>query len=59
MDCTKVTYGLKVTITRSDMEDVELDIKMPIVSREKVEAENPALAAMFKSFDKAVEDLIS
>jgi hypothetical protein len=54
---TNRKYGISVTVTRDDLEDVELEIKIPQVDRVKVEAENPALRHVFSLFDKAVEKI--
>ena len=54
---TNRKYGISVTVTRDDLENVELEIKLPQVDRVKVEAENPALRHVFSLFDRAVENL--
>lgn len=49
-----VKYGLKIIVSRDDLPGVELTIDMPEVGREKLDANNPALRAVFEQFDKAV-----
>lgn len=50
-------YGLKITVTNSDQPGARFTIDMPEVGREKIEAENPALAAVFQSFDRFTTDV--
>lgn len=46
-----MTYSMKITVSRSDVEGVDLTIDMPEVGRDKIAAENPALASVFDALD--------
>lgn len=47
----KPIYGLKITITRSDLPGVELTIDMPEISEDRVRQQNPALNEVMNNFD--------
>lgn len=46
-----MTYGLTLIVTRDDMPGVEMKIEMPEVDRDHIAKDNPAVEAVFKSFD--------
>ncbi len=48
-----VTYGLKITVTRSDRPGVKLTIDMPEIGSD-VAVKNPAIATVMNSFDHYV-----
>lgn len=50
-------YGVKITITRSDLPGIELKIDMPEVGKEKLCTENPAWKVLFDNFDKSVKGI--
>jgi len=46
-----ITYGLKITVTRSDLEGIELQVDLPEFDHRQVCQQNPALAAILHNFD--------
>jgi len=53
----KPKYGMTITVYREDLPEVKLTVEMPEVDRDFTAANNPALKALFASFDSMVEDL--
>lgn len=49
-------YGLKITITRSDLPDTELTVDMPEIGGQEVRDANPAIDALLRSFETILEE---
>lgn len=49
-------YGLKITITRSDLPGTELTVDMPEIGGQEVRDANPAINALLKSFEAILEE---